>query len=93
MLVESEMELNPFGKSAYLFCSGSRKILKVIVWDGNGFWEMTKRLEKRLYGHGRHPEVHYYEGEDHISSSAGQNIHYQRLLDFFTKSLIKPLSR
>jgi transposase len=29
----------------YLFCSGSRKILKVIVWDGNGFWEMTKRLE------------------------------------------------
>ncbi|MDD3997603.1 MAG: IS66 family insertion sequence element accessory protein TnpB [Sphaerochaetaceae bacterium] len=47
MLVESEMEMNPFEKNVYLFCSGTRKILKVIVWDGNGFWEMTKRLESR----------------------------------------------
>ncbi len=47
MVVESEMGQNPFAKSVYLFCSGSRKILKAIVWDGNGFWELTKRLETR----------------------------------------------
>ena len=45
MIVESNMLLNPFNKSAFLFCSGSKKILKVIVWDSNGFWELTKRLE------------------------------------------------
>ncbi|CAN0554182.1 unnamed protein product [Ectocarpus sp. 8 AP-2014] len=49
--------------------------------------EMTKRLEKRLRGHGCDPEVHYYEGEDHIPSSAGQNTHNQLLLDFFSKHL------
>jgi len=47
MLVENEMEMNPFEKSVYLFCSGTKRILKVIVWDGNGFWEMTKRLESK----------------------------------------------
>ena len=52
--------------------------------------EMTKRLEKRLREQGRPPEVHYYEGEDHILSSSGQNAHCQLLLDFFSKHLIKP---
>lgn len=52
--------------------------------------EMTRRLEKRLRRHGRKPAIYYYEGEDHIPSSAGQNIHYSLLLDFFSKSLIKP---
>ena len=45
VLVENEMELNSFDRSIFLFCSGTKRILKIIVWDGNGFWEMTKRLE------------------------------------------------
>ncbi|BBI48934.1 hypothetical protein HORIV_13550 [Vreelandella olivaria] len=45
--------------------------------------EMTKRLEQRLLKHGRSPEVHYYECEDHIPSSAGQNKHYELILSFF----------
>lgn len=45
--------------------------------------EMTRRLEQRLRHHGRYPEVHYYEGEDHISGCSGQNIHYQKLLHYF----------
>nr|WP_240538758.1 prolyl oligopeptidase family serine peptidase [Halomonas sp. SH5A2] len=49
--------------------------------------EMTTRLEKRLIKHGRSPEVHYYEGEDHIPSSACQNKHYELLMDFFSKHL------
>lgn len=49
--------------------------------------EMTKRLEQRLREHGRSPEVHYYEGEDHIPSSSGQNKHYELLLNFFSKHL------
>lgn len=47
LLVENEMEMSPFEKNAYLFCSNSKRILKVIVWDGNGFWELSKRLESK----------------------------------------------
>jgi len=42
MLVQQEMELNPFDKSLFVFCGKTRKILKVLVWDRNGFWECTK---------------------------------------------------
>ncbi len=45
LLVENEMELSPFDRSVFLFCSRTKRILKIIVWGGNGFWEMTKRLE------------------------------------------------
>lgn len=47
VLVENEMEMSPFEKNAYVFCSSSKRILKVIIWDGNGFWEMSKRLETK----------------------------------------------
>lgn len=47
VLVENEMDLSPFDRSVFLFCSGTKRILKIIVWDGNGFWEMTKRLESK----------------------------------------------
>lgn len=49
--------------------------------------EMTRRLSKRLEQHGRTPEVHYYEGEDHIPGSAGENEHHERLIDFFERHL------
>lgn len=42
--VQSQMHLDPFSKSMFLFCSGRRTLLKVLVWDGSGFWLMSKRL-------------------------------------------------
>ncbi|MBM7066978.1 S9 family peptidase [Actibacterium sp. 188UL27-1] len=52
--------------------------------------EMTRRLERRLTQHGRTPEVHYYEGQDHIGSSDGENIHFDQVLTFFTRHLNAP---
>lgn len=44
-LIQDKMNLNPFDKCVFVFCSGSRTIIKAIVWDNNGFWELTKRFE------------------------------------------------
>lgn len=49
--------------------------------------EMTRRLEARLRDHGRTPEVHYYDGQDHISDSAGENHHHELLVSFLDKHL------
>ncbi|MHB0776006.1 alpha/beta hydrolase family protein [Halomonas sp. WWR20] len=49
--------------------------------------EMTRRLEARLRAHGRDPEVHYYEGEDHIPRSEAENEHHAHLVNFFERSL------
>lgn len=49
--------------------------------------EMTRRLEARLRAHGPTPEVHYYEGEDHIPRSETENEHHAHLVDFFERHL------
>jgi dienelactone hydrolase len=53
------------------------------VWDA----AMTRRLEARLRAAGRTPEVHYYEGQDHIPGSAAENEHHARLIGFFSRWL------
>jgi dipeptidyl aminopeptidase/acylaminoacyl peptidase len=49
--------------------------------------EMTRRLAGRLRDHGREPEVHYYEGEDHIPRSDAENGHHEKLIAFFERTL------
>jgi transposase len=44
-IVQNEMKLEPFAKAVFLFCGGSRRIIKAIVWDSNGWIEIIKRLE------------------------------------------------
>ncbi|PRD41662.1 thioesterase [Phyllobacterium phragmitis] len=49
--------------------------------------DMTRRLADRLHRHGRRPEVHYYDGQDHIPGSAAENEHHERLIAFFERNL------
>lgn len=44
-LVRNEMGLEPLDKSIFLFCSKNRKRIVGIVWNGNGWLEITKKLE------------------------------------------------
>ena len=49
VIAEEEMKLNPGSGSLFLFCSRSRKLLKCIYWDKNGFCLWQKKLEKNKY--------------------------------------------
>lgn len=53
------------------------------VWS----FKMTERLQRRLQQVGKTPEVHFYEGQDHIPNSEGENDHHQRLIAFFDRHL------
>lgn len=44
-IVQNEMQLEPFTKAVFLFCGGSKRTIKAIVWDDNGWIEIIKRLE------------------------------------------------
>jgi transposase len=46
ILVQEDMEQDPFSGSLFLFCNRQRKLLKIIYWDKNGFWLFSKRLEQ-----------------------------------------------
>ncbi len=57
IMVERQFELDPFSGSLFVFCSRSRKTMKILYWDRNGFCLWHKRLEKERF---RWPEE---EGE------------------------------
>ncbi|NVH78446.1 IS66 family insertion sequence element accessory protein TnpB [Paraburkholderia sp. JPY432] len=49
ILVEQAMSLNPLDEALYVFGNRRHDRIKIIAWDGNGFWLLLKRLE----GHDR----------------------------------------
>jgi len=51
-LVNSSFELDPFADALFVFCNRKRDRMKMLEWDGDGFWLYFKRLER---GHFRWP--------------------------------------
>lgn len=48
-LIDRDMKLKVFEKSVFLFCGLSKRNLKVIFWDKNGFCLLQKKLDKHKY--------------------------------------------
>jgi transposase len=46
MIVESNFNLDPFDGAIFVFCNRNRDRIKLLIWDGDGFWLCFKRLEK-----------------------------------------------
>lgn len=45
-IVEMSFNLDPFSECLFVFCNANRDKIKILKWDGNGFWLYYKRLEK-----------------------------------------------
>lgn len=53
-LIQSSFSLDPFSNELFAFCNKRRDRLKILEWDGDGFWIYFKRLER---GRFRWPEL------------------------------------
>lgn len=49
ILVASRLALDPFSGHVFAFCNRARTIVKILLWDRNGFWLLQKRLEKQRF--------------------------------------------
>lgn len=54
VIVQCSFELDPFAPTLFVFCNRNRNRLKILEWDGDGFWLFLKRLEQ---GHFKWPTV------------------------------------
>lgn len=66
-IVESSFNLDPFDDALFVFCNRSRDRVKILEWDGDGFWLFFKRLEK---GHFRWPTP----GSDSTMTLSGEEL-------------------
>jgi len=45
-VVQNSFKLTPAGDEIFVFCNAERNKLKILEWDGDGFWLHYKRLER-----------------------------------------------
>lgn len=57
VLVEQDLELNPFGSALYVFINRQRNKIKVLYWHRNGFCLWLKRLEAEKFAWPRDDEA------------------------------------
>lgn len=45
-VVQNSFKLTPTSDAIFVFCNAGRDRLKILEWDGDGFWLHYKRLER-----------------------------------------------
>ncbi len=48
-IVQGKLSLDPFNKSLYLFCGRRRDRIKGLLWEGDGFLLLYKRLDNGVF--------------------------------------------
>ena len=68
-IIQEQMNLNPFEKYIFIFCSTNRSKLKIIYWDDSGFALWYKRLEEEKFHWPSHlDEESFYVEADKVKS-------------------------
>lgn len=44
-IIQHNFKLNPYRKDIFIFCGGKADRIKALLWDGNGFLLLYKRLD------------------------------------------------
>lgn len=55
-IVQTQMNLDPFDSSLFLFCGRKASVIKGLLWEGDGFILLNKRLNSGKFQWPRTPE-------------------------------------
>jgi len=68
-IVQDSFALDPFEPAVFVFCNGARNRLKILEFDGDGFWLHLKKLEGGSF---QWPE----EGKDKTMTLTDAELHH-----------------
>jgi len=74
-IIQYELRLDPYDRKLFLFMGKSRKLIKALYWDGNGFCLLQKRLAE-----GQFP---WPKGDENFREMSQRRLYYfLRGIDF-----------
>ena len=45
-IIKLKFHLDPYSRCMFAFCNRRRTLIKILQWDGSGFWILMKRLDR-----------------------------------------------
>lgn len=81
VLVESQLQRDPFAEGLFVFCNRQRTSIKLLYWERNGFCLWQKRLERDRFCWPKDPPAG-------VVALTGQQLNW--LLDGYDISRMKP---
>ncbi|MDZ7768566.1 MAG: IS66 family insertion sequence element accessory protein TnpB [Woeseiaceae bacterium] len=84
ILVEEDLQRDPFSEQLFVFCNRRRDEVKILYWERNGFCMWQKRLEKARFKWPR-------KVADEVIALTGQQLNW--LLDGYDVMQLKPHER
>ena len=45
-IIKLKFHLDPYSRCMFAFCNRRRTSIKILQWDGSGFWILMKRLDR-----------------------------------------------
>ena len=48
-IIKLKFHLDPYSRCMFAFCNRRRTSIKILQWDGSGFWILMKRLDRNAF--------------------------------------------
>ena len=48
-IIKLKFQLDPYSRCMFAFCNRRRTSIKILQWDGSGFWILVKRLDRNSF--------------------------------------------
>ena len=67
-IIKLKFHLDPYSRCMFAFCNRRRTLIKILQWDGSGFWILMKRLDRDSF--------HWPDTPDELRKVTLKEIHW-----------------
>ena len=78
-IIKLKFHLDPYSRCMFAFCNRRRTSIKILQWDGSGFWILMKRLD--------HNTFHWPDTPDELRQVTLKEIHSSKYLHYVKRPM------